>query len=291
MSVRLLVISLAWITLDFVCLARVLNVVWMYIIYHYAAPAYTYIYIYILSQFRNCYSCTAVTRVRTQGGAQHPSVVWCGHVAPQSWHNVTVVYPRFGAAAACKMFHSISRDNVEAMAHSIGKRGGYVDITNEFGVTPLHIAASSGSCRCAEYLLKKKADVSMQDKESKWTPLHRAVFSLTEQSCRMPLLLIKYKANLHMPRDKDGLTPLQLLSQKLWFQRCNGNTLFELPDIRAFIRMRPGYNHSMTVPGKKSIASARGSAISGQLFAIGSWDSGGRGYVTCPLCAPISLYR
>ena len=193
-----------------------------------------------------------------------------------------------------EMFNSISRDNVEAMTHFIIKNGGSMNIANEFGVTPLHIAASNGSCRCADYLLKKKADVNLQDKESKWTALHRAVFFLTEQSCRLPLLLIKHKANLHTPRDKDGLTPLQLLSQKLWFQRCNGNTLFELPDISACIRMRPGYNFSMTIRGKQSIGRARGSAISGQLFAIGSWDSGGRGYVTChsrpPHSALISLY-
>lgn len=178
-----------------------------------------------------------------------------------------------------EIFNSISRDNVEAMAHFVGKNGTSVNITNGLGVTPLHIAASTGSCRCAEYLLRKKADVSLQDKESKWTPLHRAVFFLTQQSCRLPLLLLKYKANLHAPCDKDGLTPLQLLSQKLWFQRCNGNILFELPDISRCIRMRPGYHSSITERGQKSIASARGSAMSGQLFAIGSWDSGRFGRV------------
>ena len=155
-----------------------------------------------------------------------------------------------------------------------------MNIENEFGVTPLHVAASSGSCRCAQYLLKKKADVSVQDKESKWTPLHRAVFFLSQRNCRLPLLLLRHKANLHAPRDKDGLTPLQLLSQKLWFQRCNGNTLAELPDVCTRIRMRPGHNFSMSERGRKSIASARGSALAGQLFSFGSWDSCGLGWVT-----------
>ena len=52
-----------------------------------------------------------------------------------------------------------------------------VNISDTFGRTVLHIAASLGKWQVVEWLLTEQhADVSTRDLESGWTALHRALF-------------------------------------------------------------------------------------------------------------------
>lgn len=50
-------------------------------------------------------------------------------------------------------------------------------LRDEFGRTALHLAASLGKKAILEWLLENKnADLTVKDKESGWTALHRSVF-------------------------------------------------------------------------------------------------------------------
>jgi len=49
-------------------------------------------------------------------------------------------------------------------------------VSDEFGRTVLHVAASCGSSSFVIKLLVKYSNLSLQDAESGWTALHRALF-------------------------------------------------------------------------------------------------------------------
>ncbi|KAG8444841.1 hypothetical protein GDO86_009844 [Hymenochirus boettgeri] len=77
-----------------------------------------------------------------------------------------------------------------------------------FGRNAVHIAASCGKKGVLDWLAKVKGvDLSIKDKESGWTALHRSIF-YGHIDCASSLL--KFGSNLHV-QDKDGYTPLDLL--------------------------------------------------------------------------------
>ncbi|XP_037129472.1 inhibitor of Bruton tyrosine kinase isoform X1 [Syngnathus acus] len=81
-------------------------------------------------------------------------------------------------------------------------------LRDEFGRTALHLAASLGKKALLEWLLEnKKADLTVKDKESGWTALHRSVF-YGQIHCL--LSLVKHGGVLST-QDKDGLSTLDLV--------------------------------------------------------------------------------
>lgn len=100
-----------------------------------------------------------------------------------------------------------------------------VDEINGSGATPLHLCASLGHAKLAQYLINKGANVHRCDYESGWTPLHRALYN---KRIGVALLLIENGAKLEAPAyrqqhrhtvpgeaDRDGNTPLDLVSLPL----------------------------------------------------------------------------
>ena len=49
-------------------------------------------------------------------------------------------------------------------------------VTDAFGRSALHVAASCGKLQALEWLVGRGASLSAVDKESGWTALHRAAF-------------------------------------------------------------------------------------------------------------------
>ena len=105
------------------------------------------------------------------------------------------------------------------------KDGNSVDEINGSGVTPLHLCASLGHAKLAQYLISKGANVHKCDHESGWTPLHRALYN---KRIGVALMLIENGAKLDAPArqrlsrhmmpgeaDRDGNTPLDLVSLPL----------------------------------------------------------------------------
>ncbi|XP_053566453.1 inhibitor of Bruton tyrosine kinase [Bombina bombina] len=77
-----------------------------------------------------------------------------------------------------------------------------------FGRNAVHVAASCGKKAVLDWLAETKGvDLSIKDKESGWTALHRAIF-YGHIDCGFSLL--KNGSNLHI-QDKDGFTALDLV--------------------------------------------------------------------------------
>ena len=71
--------------------------------------------------------------------------------------------------------------NVRLLQHCASLCGNPFHITDKFGRTPLHVAASLGLQPMVEWLLQRRAagggaGVNTADWESRWTALHRSLF-------------------------------------------------------------------------------------------------------------------
>ncbi|CAL1542688.1 unnamed protein product [Lymnaea stagnalis] len=81
-------------------------------------------------------------------------------------------------------------------------------LTDVFGRSALHVAASCGKTEIVEWLLEeKKVDLTPRDSESGYTALHRALF-YGQLSCAR--LLVQYNCDLQV-RDVEGLSPLDIV--------------------------------------------------------------------------------
>jgi len=76
---------------------------------------------------------------------------------------------------------------------------------NEFGITPLHIAVSSGDIKVIKALVESGADINLADKQGN-TPLHHAVKAY-KANAEVMRLLLSYGANIDSQNSK-GMTPL-----------------------------------------------------------------------------------
>uniref|UniRef100_A0A3P8VIF4 Inhibitor of Bruton tyrosine kinase n=1 Tax=Cynoglossus semilaevis TaxID=244447 RepID=A0A3P8VIF4_CYNSE len=80
-------------------------------------------------------------------------------------------------------------------------------LRDDFGRTSLHMVASLGKKALLEWLLENKyGDLTVKDKESGWTPLHRSAF-YGHIHCLIPL--VKH-GGLLSTQDKEGLSVLDL---------------------------------------------------------------------------------
>ena len=148
--------------------------------------------------------------------------------------------------AESNLFVAASKNAKECLTRLLsGEEPCKVDELDSFGQTALMLAASMGNDEAVAVLLNHGASTSLQDFESGWTALHRALFS---GHVRTSLLLLKAGANLEdsaasggasgewrevvrpkrqwgrslnntntwrSPIDHDGNSPLDLLSQQL----------------------------------------------------------------------------
>ncbi|XP_073482960.1 inhibitor of Bruton tyrosine kinase [Aquarana catesbeiana] len=80
-------------------------------------------------------------------------------------------------------------------------------LRDEYGRNALHIAASCGKKEALDWLVSKGVDLSVKDKESGWTALHRSIF-YGHIDCALSLL--KHGSNPHV-QDKDGFSALDLV--------------------------------------------------------------------------------
>lgn len=84
-----------------------------------------------------------------------------------------------------------------------------VDLRNDFGVTPLMLAAEAGQDEAVSLLIEHGAQVGVQDFESGYSALHRACFR--GQLGAVAILVRVGGASVEGPLDHEGLSPLALL--------------------------------------------------------------------------------
>jgi hypothetical protein len=118
-------------------------------------------------------------------------------------------------------FSSCATNNYHAISYFVQQCGNLVDEVDDLGRTCLHIAASLGHFETVEVLLELNADLTVKDKESGWTPLHRAIYF---GHVKVSLLLINTarerdgeneKSSIQTVRDRDGLSAMDLLLIKV----------------------------------------------------------------------------
>ncbi|XP_069830794.1 inhibitor of Bruton tyrosine kinase isoform X2 [Dendropsophus ebraccatus] len=80
-------------------------------------------------------------------------------------------------------------------------------LKDDFGRNVVHISASCGKKGVLDWLAAKGVDLTVKDKESGWTALHRSIF-YGHIDCALTLL--KHGCSLHV-QDKDGFSPLDLV--------------------------------------------------------------------------------
>ena len=104
------------------------------------------------------------------------------------------------------LFDAAEVGNIDAVKQHLAA-GMDVNVKNEAGVTPLHLAALMGHKEIAELLIAKGADVNETDSDGK-TPLSSAAYSGRKEIAE---LLIAEGADVNA-KDKDGATPLNWAS-------------------------------------------------------------------------------
>lgn len=104
-------------------------------------------------------------------------------------------------------FYAILRDNLGTVKKLLHRCPTLINVRNEEGKTPLHIACSNGSNKITLYLLDQGADINAKDNLGE-RPIHKAVTGEYERTLR---LLLKKGANINA-KDNYGETPLHKAS-------------------------------------------------------------------------------
>lgn len=146
------------------------------------------------------------------------------------------------------IFHAVSSNDPIAVEMLITHHQEDVNIIDAFGVTPLHVCATYGYAEVAKVLLKYGAKRSSRDRESGWTPLHRALYHR-----HVKLAIILFNGDSHLEssgkpsssakisssdqpiyEDNEGLTPLDLLSRSLCDRQSKQRTHRKSTSIMCF---------------------------------------------------------
>ena len=129
-----------------------------------------------------------------------------------------------GFVRMCKLI--VATESRKALSDEIGKdsdferlfslmlEGNFVDVKNEYGKTPLHLAVEDNDPEeeVIEFLIKKGADINAKDVKG-LTPLHSAIWSGNVEIAR---LLIEEEADV-TAEDKNGYTPVYYA---VWKDQC-----------------------------------------------------------------------
>ncbi|KAK6177454.1 hypothetical protein SNE40_015550 [Patella caerulea] len=105
--------------------------------------------------------------------------------------------------------------------------GANIDHKHRFNDTPLHEAIENGLVRCVKCLLENGANVNIQTKWKKKTPLHMVLKTPKPKGLEILALLIRYGADTSI-RDRNGKTVLDLAKtdrRYLDIEDCLGNIL------------------------------------------------------------------
>ena len=96
--------------------------------------------------------------------------------------------------------------------------GDNVDARDKWGRTALMLAATAGWPAAVKCLIDANANVSLQDYESGYSSLHRALFG-----CHLvaAAVLLHGGATMKAPLDPDGLSPLELLQVRFGSPPCS----------------------------------------------------------------------
>lgn len=93
-----------------------------------------------------------------------------------------------------------------------------INLRDDTGCTPAHCAAAAGSAEALNLLIERGADLTLRDRESRWTVLHRAVHHrqfvvarlIKAKVCKDNATNSKEWNHLASQKDNEGLTATDL---------------------------------------------------------------------------------
>jgi ankyrin repeat protein len=118
-------------------------------------------------------------------------------LANNSYHNNVVKLFQ----STKNLFIAIEHNNLKEVKNCI-KEGEYINVKDEKGKTPLHIASFSGQTDIVQYLLKMKANIEAVDINN-LTPLHLAA---TNDEIEIVKLLLKKGASYNVKNQEDKVS-------------------------------------------------------------------------------------
>ncbi len=123
--------------------------------------------------------------------------------------SVLVVFTfNIGGCVSTPTINNYIRDgNTEESLKYINS-GGKVNVSDDYGLSPIHMAASKGNIQVLKALIDHGANVNAVEKKSSMTPIHYAAYNKNSAAIK---LLIKNGANIDS-NDRKGRTALKISS-------------------------------------------------------------------------------
>jgi ankyrin repeat protein len=84
--------------------------------------------------------------------------------------------------------------------------GAKIDIQDNFGRAPLHVAAAVDYAEMVEFLINKQANINISTLNEQQTPIH---FAAKNGACQSLKMLLAYGADI-VSKDSKNRTPLQV---------------------------------------------------------------------------------
>ena len=84
--------------------------------------------------------------------------------------------------------------------------GAKIDMQDNFGRAPLHVAAAVDYAEMVEYLINKRANINILTLNEQQTPIH---FAAKNGACQSLKMLLAYGADI-VSKDSKNRTPLQV---------------------------------------------------------------------------------
>jgi ankyrin repeat protein len=154
--------------------------------------------------------------------------VWLqlGNWQDETWHSSRVdpdlLLPRGGSAMICDMpwypprvspiYYVVALGHLSLARHLISKRPQDLQVKDEQGCTPLHIAVLAGRVEVSKLLLRHSIDFDIRDIEG-YSILHMAAWKGRSEVAQMILEYDSAMKVLVNTRNKNGQTPLHIASE------------------------------------------------------------------------------
>ena len=101
----------------------------------------------------------------------------------------------------CNMYNKISQFSI--VGNILGAK---IDIQDNFGRAPLHVAAAVDYAEMVEFLINKNANINISTLTEEQTPIH---FAAKNGACQSLKMLLAYGADI-VSKDSKNRTPLQV---------------------------------------------------------------------------------
>ena len=128
------------------------------------------------------------------------------------------------------LLYALEQNNNAELVGILIANGAKVNVSNQFQITPLHIAAGHGNIIIIDRLLNKSANINAQDVKGN-TPLFGAITNPRSNSFKATKFLIERGAKVHIA-NRAGQTPLMLAASLPDEENNNSEQRYTIQKLR-----------------------------------------------------------